>query len=73
MKEFIQKIVNALLDYRQSKQPIDVSMDDWSADCFELFYKYSDGRWILSRISEGLTEMVNDRDYQVSETELFTV
>ena len=70
--EFIQKIVNAILEYCQSQQPIDVDMDDWSADCFEAHYQYSDGRWIFSRISEVLTVMVNDKDYQVSETELLT-
>lgn len=71
--EFVQKIVNAILDFRQSQQPIDVDMYDWNENCFEIHYKYSDGRWIFSRISEGLTEMVNDKDYQVSETELFTI
>ncbi len=71
--EFTGKIVSALIDYRQSKEPIDISLDDWQPWCFEGFYKYNTGAWIFSRISEGLTEMVNDKDYQVSETELFTI
>lgn len=71
--EFIQKIVNSILEFRQSQQPIDIDIDDWNENCFEAYYKYSDGRWILSRISEGLTEMINDKDYNVSETELLTV
>ena len=71
--EFIQKIVNALIEYRQSKEPIDINLDDWQPWCFEGFYKYNSGGWIFSRISEGLTEMINDQDYNVSETELLTV
>ena len=67
---FTKSIVNAILEYRQSKQPIDISLEDWSADCFEIYYQSVYGGWHYSRIAEALTQMINDPEYNVSETEI---